>query len=158
MSERCRSVLPFLSVRQPMGFCLRVSPLRHNRPRTSLGLKDPSLLSQRSPKVSRHSHRIRSINSQMPAPSSQSCRRTRHLYSAVVLTSHRLSSALNSTSSLAAFEPTQQTRGARSVACILTIPGFLRRGSNMSSIAKSKVLGKFNSSSLHQSSSALSYL
>ena len=158
MSEKCRSVPPFLLVRQLMGFYLRVNPLRHNRPGTSLDLKDPSLLSQSSPKVSHRSHRIRSTKSRMSGPSSQSCRRMRQPYSAVVLTYHRVSSALNSTSSLVAFEPTQQTQGARSVVCILTIPGFLRRGSNMSSTAKSKVLEKFSSSSLHRSSNALSYL
>ena len=158
MSERCKSVLPFLLVRQLMGFCLRVSSLRHNHPGTSLDLKDLGLLSQQSPKVSRHSHRIPSINSQIPTPSSQSYRRTRHPYNAVVPMCHLLSSALNLMSSLAAFEPTRQTRGAQSVACTLMIPGFLRRGSNMSSIAKSKVLEKSNSSSLHLYLSALSYL
>ena len=158
MSERCRSVPPFSLVRQPMGFYLRVDSLRRNRPRTSLDLKDLRLLSQPSPKVSHRSHRIPSINSRMSDPSSQSYRRTRRRCSAVVLTCHRLSSALNSMSSLAAYEPTQQTRDAQSVACTLTIPGSLRRGSNMSSIATSKALVKFNSSSLHQFSSALSYL
>lgn len=158
MSERCRSVPPFLLVRQPMGFYLRASPLCLNRPGTSLDLKDSSLLSQPSPKVSHRSHRIQSINSRMSGPSSQSCRRMRQPYSAVVLTYHQVLSALNSTSSLVAFEPTQQTQGAQSAAYTPTIPGFLRRGSNMSSIAKSKVLEKFSSSSLHRSSGALSYL